>query len=156
MKFHSLSALEFSKAIGIGVLTAILLTAIMLPAFRLGIAPVPKMPSLAFAEAVLGRELPLPVGLLFHAAYVAFWSVAYVVLFRDRLTFVNALALALALWVVLLVVFFPIIGWGFLGLGLGPKLIAASLVPHLLFAMFLWALCRISFAKPTRMARGFR
>lgn len=148
MKFDSLSAREFAKAIGVGALTAILLTAIMLPAFRLGIAPMPKMPSLAFAETVLGRDLPLPVGLLFHVAYVTFWSVVYVVLFRDRLTFVNALGLALTLWVVLLVVFFPIIGWGFLGLGLGPRLIVASLVPHLLFALFLWELCRLSFAQP--------
>ena len=116
MKIHALAATELWKAAGVGVVTAILLTAIMLPAFKLGIAPMPKMPSLALAETLFGRELPLPVGLLFHVAYVTFWSVAYVVLFRDRLTFLNALWLALALWVVLLVVFYPFVGWGFLGL----------------------------------------
>ena len=31
-------------------------------------------------------------------------------------------------------------------LGIGPKLIVASLVPHLLFAAFLWGLCRLLFA----------
>lgn len=149
MKFHSLSAMEYWKATGIGVVTGLLLTGIMLPAFKLGFAPMPKMPSLAFAETLLGRELPLPVGLLFHIAYVAFWSVAYVVLFRDRLTFLNALALAVALWLVLLVIFFPLVGWGFLGLAIGPKLIVASLVPHLLFAFFLWGLCRFTFAQRT-------
>lgn len=154
MTLHPLSAGEFWKATAIGVLTALLLTAIMLPAFKLGIAPMPKMPSLAFAEAVSGHELPLPVGLLFHVAYVAFWSVAYVVLFRGRLTFLNALWLALALWAVLLVVFFPIMGWGVLGLHFGPKVIVASLVPHLLFALFVWALCRIGFAPPRLIARG--
>jgi hypothetical protein len=109
MKVHALTAKDFWKAIGIGVVTAVLLSAIMLPAFKLGIAPMPKMPSLVFAETVLGRELPLPVGLLFHVAYVTFWSVAYVVLFRNSLTFLNALWLGLALWVGVLVVFFPVV-----------------------------------------------
>jgi hypothetical protein len=131
------------RAVAIGVATAVLLSVIMVPAFRLGIAPMPKQPSLAFAEAVFGRPLPLPVGLLFHVVYVTFWSVACVVLFRGRLTFLNALWLALFLWVVALVVFFPIVGWGVLGLGVSPKLIPAALVPHLLFALFLWGLCRL-------------
>jgi hypothetical protein len=65
--------------------------------------------------------------------------------FRAHLSILNALGLGLALWVVILVVFFPIIGWGFLGLGISPKLIPASLVPHVLFAVFLWGLCRLSF-----------
>ena len=64
-----------------------------------------------------------------------------------RITVLNALYLGLALWVLILVVFFPIIGWGFLGLGVSPKLIPASLVPHVLFAVFLWGLCRLGFVK---------
>lgn len=48
-----------------------------------------------------------------------------------------------------LVVFFPVVGWGILGLAVSPKLIVASLVPHLLFAVFLWGLCRLAF-KPQR------
>lgn len=145
MKFHALTAREMLKALAIGVLTAVILSAIMLPAFKSGIAPMPKQPSLAFAETLLGRPLPLPVGLLFHVAYLTFWSVIYVMLFRNRLTFLNALWLALALWVVILIVFFPFIGWGFLGLAISPKLIPASLVPHFLFAVVLWALCRVGF-----------
>ena len=50
----------------------------------------------------------------------------------------------------MLFVFFPIVGWGVLGLAVSPKLIVASLVPHLLFAVFLWVLCRIGF----RQSRG--
>ena len=128
-------------------MTALLLTAVMLPAFKLGVAPMPKFPSLAFAETLFGRDLPLPVGLLFHVAYVTFWGVVYVALFRDRLTFLNALWLGLGLWVVILVIFFPVVGWGFLGLAISPKLIPASLVPHVLFAVFLWGLCRLGFKK---------
>ena len=94
---------------------------------------------------LLGPNAPLPVGLLFYVAYVTFWAVVYIGLFRDRLTIRNALLLGLALWIVILVIFFPLFGWGFLGLAVSPKLIPASLVPHLLFAVFLWGLCRFGF-----------
>ncbi len=149
MQIHRLSRKEALKALGIGVLTAVLLSAIMVPAFKLGIAPLPKPPSLALAQLLFGANTPLPVGLLFHIAYVTFWSVVYVLVFRDRLTFLNALWLGFALWVVILVVFFPLFGWGFLGRAISPKLIPASLVPHVLFAVFLWGLCRIGFRKTT-------
>ncbi len=145
MKIQWLTPKETLKALGIGVLTAVLLSAAMVPAFKFGIAPMPKPPSLAFAQVLLGPNVPLPVGLLFHVAYVTFWALVYVIVFRDHLTFLNALWLGLALWGVILVVFFPIIGWGFLGLGISPKLIPASLVPHVLFAVFLWGLCRRGF-----------
>ncbi len=36
-----------------------------------------------------------------------------------------------------------------MGLAVGPKLIPASLVPHALFAVFLWGLCRMGFKKKT-------
>jgi len=49
------------------------------------------------------------------------------------------------LWAGALVVFFPIIGWGFFGLAVGPQLIVASVMPHLLFGVFLWGSCRIAF-----------
>src|SRR3546814_8374886 len=83
--------------------------------------------------------LPLPVGLLFHTVYVTFWVAIFVRYFprRDILT---ALGLAAGLWLVILVVFFPIVGWGFAGLAVSPKLIPASFVPHLLFGLLLWAL----------------
>jgi hypothetical protein len=149
MQIHRLSRKEALKAFGIGVLTAVLLSAIMVPAFKLGIAPLPKPPSLAFAQLLFGANIPLPVGLLFHVVYVTFWSVVYVSMFRNRLTFLNALWLGLALWAVILVVFFPLFGWGFFGLAIGPKLIPASLVPHVLFAVFLWGLCRRGFKVKT-------
>ncbi len=145
MQIHSLAPKEALKAVGIGILTALLLSAVMVPAFKFGISPMPKPPSLAFAETLFGRGLPMPVGLLFHVAYVTFWALAYVMVFRDRLTFLNALWLGLGLWVVILVFFFPVVGWGFLGLAISPKLIPASLVPHVLFAVFLWRLCRMGF-----------
>lgn len=143
MELQKLSPKDYAKAIGVGMVTAVILSLIMIPAAKAGLSPMPKPLGLAFAQALLGA-VPLPVGLLLHVLYLTFWSVAYVTLFTQR-TFLNTLWLALILWVVVLILFFPLVGWGFLGLAVGPKLIIASLVPHLLFAIVLWGLCRWAF-----------
>lgn len=145
MSFASNLRQHWGRSLVLGIVNAVLLSAVMVPAFKTGISPMPAPPSLAFAQTLLGRPLPLPVGLLFHVAYVAFWSVVFVAWAFPHLTFNRALGLAVALWVVALVVFFPFIGWGFLGLGISPKLIVASLIPHVLFAVFLWGLGRVMF-----------
>ena len=69
----------------------------------------------------------------------------YVSLFRDDLSYIRTLVLSALLWIAILLVFFPVVGWGFLGLAISAKLIVASLVLHVLFAMFLWGLCRVVF-----------
>lgn len=132
-------ARSWLRAVGIGILVSILTAAVMLALISTGMSPFPKPPSLAFAETVLGRPLPLPVGLLFHTVYVTFWSVIYVQYFPRRDIW-TALGLAAVLWIVILVVFFPIVGWGLAGLSISPKLIVASFVPHLLFGLLLWGL----------------
>jgi hypothetical protein len=152
MKLHRLSVNELFKSIAIGIVTAILLSGVMVPALKFGISPLPKPLGLAFAETLAGRPLPLPAGLLFHVAYVTFWSIAFVSLFRDSLTLRNALILGSVLWFFVLIFFFPIVGWGFFGLAVSPKLIIASLVPHALFAVFLWGLCKLVYKSHTHRA----
>lgn len=132
---------SWGRGIGIGLLVGILTAAVMLIATAAGLPPFPKPPSLAFAETMLGRSVPLPIGLLFHLAYVTFWCLVYVRFFPRR-GLGPALGLGFALWLVILVVFFPVVGWGFAGLAVSPKLIVASFVPHLVFALLLWALDR--------------
>ena len=136
---HERDGRSWLRAIGIGILVSILTAAVMVTLTAAGLSPFPEPPSLAFAQTVIGRDLPLPIGLLFHTIYVTFWVVIFVRCFprRDILT---ALGLAAGLWLVILVVFFPIVGWGLAGLAVSPKLIPASFVPHLLFGLLLWAL----------------
>ncbi|RMF39383.1 MAG: hypothetical protein D6754_05555 [Alphaproteobacteria bacterium] len=145
MQVKSLTPREWGKALVLGVANGIALSIVMVTMMKLGASPLPKSLGLAFAETLAGRSLPLPVGLLLHLAYVTFWSMAFVAVFRDSLTLRNALILALVLWIVVLVVFFPVVGWGFLGLGVGPQLIIGAFVPHLLFGLFLWGLTRVFF-----------
>jgi len=77
---------SWSRAIGIGVVVAVITAIVMLALTTAGVSPFPKPPSLAFAETLLHRSLPLPVGLLFHAAYVTFWSVIFVRYFRSAIS----------------------------------------------------------------------
>ena len=140
----------WSRALGIGVINGLLLSAVMVPAFLLGVSPFPQPPSLAFADTITGRDLPMPVGLLFHLAYVTFWSVVFVAWAYPRLTLTRALSLAFILWIGILVVFFPINGWGLLGLAVSPRLVVASFIPHLLFGVFLWGLARLMLRGPKR------
>lgn len=139
---------SWPRAIGIGIGVSIITAIVMVALLKAGVSPFPKPPSLAFAETLLGRSLPMPVGLLFHTAYVTFWSVVFVRYF-PRKNLLTALGLAVALWMVILAVFFPVIGWGFAGLAIGPKLIVMSAMPHLLFGLLLWGLDRY-FAKPSQ------
>ena len=138
---------DFStRAIGraalIGIAVSLITAVFMIAMTRAGLAPFPKPPSLAFAETVLGRALPLPAGLAFHTAYVTAWSMIFVLLFTRR-SLIMALLLATVLWVGVLVVFFPVVGWGLFGQNIGPQLIPGSLVPHLIFGVGLWALDRL-------------
>lgn len=145
MRWHSLTSQDWARAVGVGIGVAVLTAAVMVTALKSGVSPLPKPLGLAFAETVLGRPLPLPVGLIFHTVWVTAFSVIYVGLFRDALTFLRALGLATALWILVLIFFFPAVGWGFFGLAITPKLIVASAAPHLLFAIILWALCKLAF-----------
>lgn len=142
----TLSTRDWLKAGAIGIAVSILTAALMLAAKKAGVSPLPKPLGLAFAETLLGTELPLPVGLLFHTAWVTTFSVLYIVAFRNALSFWRALSLAAALWAIVLLVFYPIVGWGAFGLAVGRMLIVGSAVPHLLFAVFLWGLCRLAFS----------
>lgn len=130
---------SWPRAFGIGVLVSVLTALVMIILSKTGISPFPKPPSLALAESLLDRQLPAPVGLLFHAVYVTFWSLVFVRFFPQR-NLKTALALAGILWLVILAIFFPFVGWGFAGLQVSPKLVPASLLPHLLFGVLLWGL----------------
>jgi hypothetical protein len=145
MRIHALDGQDWAKAIGIGIGVSILTAAFMLATAKAGVSPLPKALGLAFAETVLGRALPLPVGLLFHTVWTTAFSALYVILFRDALTFMRALWLGVLLWLLVLVFFFPVVGWGFFGLAVSPKLIVGAAIPHLLFAVLLWGLCRAVF-----------
>ena len=139
-----LASRHFWKAVAAGVITSIGTAAIMAIGMKTGVSPLPKPLGLAFAQWVLGRSLPLPIGMLFHLAYVTGWSVLFIMLAPARwLRFWPILGFGLALWLLAIFVFTPLVGWGIAATAVaGPKGIMATLVAHLLFVFFLLLSCR--------------
>ncbi len=145
MHLHHWRTSDWARAIGVGIATAIVPSLFMVPMFKLGLSPMPGPPSLEFAKIVLGQQnLPMPVGLGFHVAYVLFWSLVFTGAFPRR-SLATAVALAGVLWLGVLLVFFPLFGWGIAGTGVSVKLIPASLIPHALFGVALWFFTRLAF-----------
>lgn len=139
---------EWGKAIAVGLINGVLLALIMITLKKSGLSPMPAPLGLAFADTLLSRHLPLPIGLVFHLVYVTFWSIVFVILFRPRLDFARAAMLAAGLWIFALAIFVPIVGWGFFGVKVGPQIILGLFITHALFCTFLWGLCRAFFRKP--------
>lgn len=152
VEFRAMSRREWRKAITVGIATGAVLAVINVIAMKSGLSPLPEPLGLAFAETLLGRHLPLPVGLAFHLVWVTLFCVVYLALWRDRPSLKYAAGLAGVLWLAALVVFFPIVGWGVLGLALGGKPIIPVTVSHALFAAILWGLSRLAFGAGRRPA----
>lgn len=136
---------EWGKAIAVGLINGVLLAVIMITLKKSGLSPMPAPLGLAFADTLLGRHLPLPIGLAVHLVYVTFWSMVFVILFQPRLTFAKAAILSAGLWIFALMVFVPIAGWGLFGVKVGPQIILGLFITHALFCTFLWGLCRVFF-----------
>ncbi|NGP88751.1 hypothetical protein [Fodinibius halophilus] len=90
-------------------------------------APFNVPPSAAFLYN-LGVENQI-YALLLHFAYGMFWSFVLVYTFEEDTTIKKALLLSITLWVFMMLVYSPLIGWGIFGFGY-----AQSLAPdHPLF-----------------------
>ena len=127
------------KAVAAGLITSAVTAVAMAVGMNAGIMPLPEPLGLAFAQWLLGQSLPMVVGLLFHTVYVTGWSVLFILLAPGLTRFLPILGLGLALWLIAIIVFTPLVGWGIAATGVaGPRGIIATLIPHLLFSVVLW------------------
>lgn len=145
---------DWGKAIAVGLINGIVLAVILVSTLKSGVSPMPAPLGLLFADTLFGRHLPVPVGIAFHLAYVTFWSVVFIVLFRPRLAFSSALLMAAGLWIFALLAFVPFVGWGFFGMAVGPRIAIGLLINHALFALFLWGLSKAFFRDERRPAEN--
>jgi len=139
--------MKWVKAALIGALGSLIMFILMMIGIHgTGIAPFNQPPSAAFLQ-VLGLKVgPLP--LVLHFLYGMFWSIILVALFQEKANVVKGIGLALVLWLIMMVVYSPILGWGFFGIGgsghqldvsdplyigSGVKYIVATLVLHLIY-----------------------
>jgi len=132
--------MNWLKAAGVGAIAALVMFILMQIGIRTGNAPFNVPPSAAFFEA-LGMPA-MPLALIAHFGYGILWSIILVAIFRDQTNWVRGLGLALVLWLGMMLIHSPIIGWGVFGtadtaglpkalqLGNTVKYIVATLILH--------------------------
>lgn len=122
--------MRWIKAGAVGFLGSLIIFAVMILGVKVtGAAPFNLPPSAAFLEA-LGLNIgPLaPIG---HFAYGIVWALILLALFGDGVNVGKGLAVAGFQWLLLMVVYAPVIGWGLFGIGGPAHALAASEPLHL-------------------------
>lgn len=116
-----------------------------------GLAPFNSPPSEAFLYNI-GVE-GSGYALALHFCYGMLWSYVLVYTFEEDLTVLKAIGLAVVLWLFMMIVYSPLIGWGMFGFGYahllepdhllylreGPDYVLSSLLLHLVYGTVLGA-----------------
>lgn len=147
--------MRYLKSGSAGILAALIMFAVMYLGIHVtGVAPFQVPPSQAFLISVLGltQDLAGPLGLLAHFGYGAFWSIVLLALFWDRTSIGKGIGLSIGLWLIMMLVMSPMIGWGYFGfgakemsrdvlaLGSSTKYVLITLILHLIYgAVIGWA-----------------
>lgn len=142
--------IKWLKAAIVGALGSFAMFIIMAPMIQSGMAPFSQPPSAAALEAFGFPTQPL--ALLAHFGYGTFWSVVLVFLFEEGADLVKGLGLATLLWLFMMLVHSPMIGWGIFGtadtsalpeslqLGSTVKYVGATFVLHLVYGFIIGSL----------------
>lgn len=110
--------MRWIKAGTVGALGSLIIFVVMLLGVEVSaFAPFNLPPSVAFLE-VLGLHYG-PLAAVGHFVYGIVWALILLALFGDGVTVGKGLAVAGFQWLLLMLVYAPVIGWGFFGMG-GP------------------------------------
>lgn len=105
----------YIKAIIIGVSAAFMMFLIIAPLIVLDYAPFNLPPPAAFLSKIDLNIYPLPW--LMHFFYGVLWSVVFYMVFGTKGTIWQGLGLGFGLWLALMLIYSPMIGWGYFGFG---------------------------------------
>lgn len=110
------SAKTWIRAALVGALGSLVMFVVLFVGIHItGVAPFNQPPSAAFLE-VLGLNVgPLPI--LAHFGYGATWSVMLLAWKGGEVRLSHGILLAAGLWLFMMIVYSPIIGWGVFGFG---------------------------------------
>jgi hypothetical protein len=108
--------MKWLKAAAVGALGSLLMFVLMAAGiYGTGIAPFNVPPSAAFLTKLGLNVGPLP--LLVHFGYGATWAVVLAAVYGPEASWKEGLAVAGGLWLFMMLVYSPFIGWGVFGFG---------------------------------------
>jgi len=108
--------MNWVKAGVAGLVGSLLIFVVMLVGINVtGFAPFNMPPSAAFLEAL--GVAPKPLAIIAHFGYGFVWAMILYAIFRDRVNVMNGMGIALFQWLIMMLVYSPIIGWGLFGFG---------------------------------------
>lgn len=134
-----------------GVYATAAMTALMLLGMLTGIAPMPEPIPVALAASLLAgapKPMLMVTGLVAHFAYGAV-AAGIFARFVTRIGLTRGLLFGGGLWLVMQLVFLPILGWGPFGVGVTPKIAVATLLLHLVYGGVLMGIDRQELADDT-------
>ena len=108
--------MKWVKAAAVGVLGSLVMFLFMMfGIYVTGMAPFNVPPSAAF---LLSLGLPgMPLNLVIHFGYGAMGSIVLVSLFQKSTDYLKGFGLAIFLWLIMMFIYSPVIGWGIFGFG---------------------------------------
>lgn len=135
-----------------GIVAVLAMSTLMITGFVTGLAPMPRPIPEALVSLVIG-DAPKPVrmvaALTAHLLYGGVFGAALVGTVRS-ISVWGGLGFGVLLWIGMGAVFLPLLGWGFFGTAITPKIAVATLVLHLIYGGVLgWALDRRSLRHST-------
>lgn len=142
--------MKWIKAALVGAAGSLVMFAIMMPLIGSGMAPFRMAPS---AAALVSLGFPAqPLAPIAHFGYGMIWSVVLVAWFGRDTTVSKGLGLAGLLWLVMMLVHSPMIGWGVFGtadtaglpeslqLGSTGKYVVATFLLHVVYGLVIGGL----------------
>jgi len=119
-----------------GVLATIVMSIFMVTATLTGVSPMPAPIPVALVKTFLG-PMPKPalifLGIIAHLVYGGVAGGILGQIFKERINLWIGLGWGVLLWLLMQVIFLPILGWGAFGSAITPKIAVATLILHLIY-----------------------
>jgi hypothetical protein len=146
---------RFVHGLGWGAAAAAVMGVVTLVAVALPVWPLRAPLPFLLARHLLGQGVPVVwLAVAAIAGELAYGAVCggLLTVFSEKVDLGDALALGLMRWLATQLLVLPALGWDDFGLAAGPGLLVATALPHLVYALGLWAF----FGREDRRPSGAR
>jgi hypothetical protein len=144
-----MDAKRLMDGFGWGVVATLAMSALMILGVVAGLSPMPSPIPAAIVNkglGLLGVGLPMPLimplAAVAHLSYGGVWGAVLAALTRP-VTIWKGIGLGIFLWFIMQIVVLPLLGWGFFGVSITPRIAVATLILHLVYGTVLgWLMDR--------------